>query len=210
MYYKLILILLFSFSIVLGQEKTDSVILMQKDEITQSDSSYITDFLTEINDLRDSISSIKKTTSEIKDSNDLFTSILLGILTGVIASILTLVVHNLIIENRLINKFRYLEGKYEHLVNNEIKQDYITNIKYYKGGKLVFDTKTKYGNWNARIIMDTNIPNIGGGAFNYENKDEGGFMNISVKDENSIYIFPFTLTHREQKVDFYILKRVNV
>lgn len=188
-----------------SQNNTDSILMKKTQETVNSDSCKAIDYLIEI---QDSISVLNTIVLDIQDSDSQFTSIILGIMTGVIASILTLFGHNFIIELRLRKMFKYLEGKYEHLVGNEIKKNVLTNIKYIRGGKLYLDTKTNYGNWNCRIRMDKDISNMGGGAFNYENKDEGGFMNIFVKDKNSIYVFPFTLTHTIQKVNFYILKKI--
>ncbi len=200
--------ILILFNVLCFSQVTIDSTLLNKHSFTKSNSLKNINCSSEINGLKDSISSLKKIVNENNESNNLITSIIIGILTGLVASILTLIGHNYFIEHSLKKRFKYLEGEYEHLVNNEIRQNSRTNIKYHKGAKLFLESKTNYGNWNCLIKMDKDIINIGGGAFNYEWKDEGGFINIILRDENTIYIFPYTLTHNVQKVSFYILRRV--
>lgn len=134
-------------------------------------------------------------------------SILISLMLGIIASICTLTVTFLFNENRLRKKFKYLEGEYYHFVDQQKKESSTTKISYKSGGKLLFQSNTPYGKWEALLLMDKNSKSHGGGIFNYENKSEGGFLHILVKDMDNIYTFPYTLTHTSQKINFYILKR---
>lgn len=208
MIYKSILILLLSLNSIYCQNETDPILVNQKIVTKKPDSVFVRHVLTELNELKHSISELRSSNDEIRNSNNFLMLICLGVLSGIIASIILLVFKNIIDEIGLKKKFKNLEGEYGHFVEREIKKGCKTKIKYYKGGKLLFNTTTEYGNWNARIIMDKDIPQIGGGAFYYEDKEERGFMQISVQDENVIYIFPFTLTHTTQKINFYFLKRI--
>jgi len=133
-------------------------------------------------------------------------AILISLTVGLLASILTLMGNKLIYERNLKKKFKYLEGKYIHVGNN-IRPNSYSNISYKKGGKLVIDTKTDYGVWKGRIVMDKDMPEYGGGLFNYEDRQEGGLIQMIIRDKNNIYVFPSTLTHEFQRLNFYIMRR---
>jgi len=133
-------------------------------------------------------------------------AILVSLMLGVLASILTLSSYRILEERSLKKKFKYLEGRYLHIGEN-IRPNSYSNIIYRKGGKLKVETQTNYGNWAGRILMDKDVPNYGAGTFNYENRDEGGLLQIVVKDNDNIYIFPSTLTHEIQRINSYIMRR---
>ena len=108
---------------------------------------------------------------------------------------------------KLKKTFKYLEGSYQHTGEN-VRPNCFSNLEYSKGGKFLIKTTTEYGNWEGRIVMDIDLPHYGSGLFNYEEKQEDGLLNIIVKDKNHIYVFPSTLTHEVQRINFYILERV--
>jgi len=130
-----------------------------------------------------------------------------GLIIGILASIFVLIGDRYCKEMKLKKTFKYLEGSYQHTGEN-VRPNCFSNLEYKKGGKFLIKTTTKYGNWEGRIVMDIDLPHYGSGLFNYEGKQEDGLLNIIVKDKKHIYVFPSTLTHEAQRINFYILERV--
>jgi len=134
-------------------------------------------------------------------------TILIGLIVSILASILVLSGDRFCEEMKMKKTFKYLEGKYIH-TGEGVRPNCFSTLIYHKGGKFVISTTTANGNWNGRIVMDRDLTHYGGGIFNYEGKKEGGLLNIIVKDITHIYVFPSTLTHEVQRINFYILEKI--
>jgi hypothetical protein len=134
---------------------------------------------------------------------------LYSILAGIIASLIVLLWEYNRKEIPFKRKFNYLEGKYNHIVDGVKKNDCETIIKYFRGGVLNVETSTSSRKWKATILMNKDMGNYGAGSFSYICEDESGFMQLLIKDEKNIHVFPMTLTYPIQKTDFYILQRKN-
>lgn len=136
----------------------------------------------------------------------LLASLIIGIATGIISSLLATNITLKWKERRLVSQFRDLEGTFDHLLPDQTKVEGATTEITYKGnGIFLLEAKTEYDDWDGRIIM--NQPDYGEGTFKYKNKTEGGRLKIMVRDRNTIFAFPETLTHKNQKTDFYIFRR---
>lgn len=147
---------------------------------------------------------LDKQNSRVHFLGNIFWTIITGIISGIIAWILTLL-WTASIQRR---KFEYLSGKWIHLDRTQkpISESF-SKIKYAGGGKLEVFSNTKHGKWNGRIVMDDDMPNYGGGMFQYEEKNESGLLQFIVQSQDLIHVAPTTITHDTQKTNFYILKR---
>lgn len=145
--------------------------------------------------------------------NNLLSNIVTGIVSGIIASVIVLIVDRLLIEYRIRKQFHNLEGNYIHL--SSMREEIIgctSKFKYNKRGKFLIETKTPYGGWRGEIKFYEDFGIFGSGSFKYLDKDEGGLIHLQIfsKEGNNfeIAVYPTTLTHLEQKRNFYILKKI--
>ena len=109
---------------------------------------------------------------------------------------------------KLKKTFVYLQGEWAHFSkDHEHIQGGITTLTYTSEGKLEVQSTTKYGNWHGEIEMVRSMPKKGIGYFKYDEKDEGGDLEIFVNSNDEIWVYPRTHTHKLQKTDFYIWER---
>ena len=139
---------------------------------------------------------------------ELLVSIIVGVATGITSSLIATKITWNRQEKRLVNQFRYLEGIFDHILPDQTrKEGATTTITYTNDGILLVKSETKYGDWDGQINMNVLQPEYGEGTFNYKNRNESGRMKIMVRDRDTVFVFPETLTHKNQKTDFYIFRR---
>ena len=130
-------------------------------------------------------------------------SIVIGVFGGLVSWFLILL-HT---ECQLRKKFKSLEGKWLHcdrthkVINKNVCY---TEITYKKGGKLNIVSHTREGIWTGRIVMDPNMPEYGGGMFQYLDKDVSGLIQTIITAKDIIHVASAATTH---EVQFYIWKR---
>ena len=135
------------------------------------------------------------------DSELILISILTGVIGGLVSSFLILL-HT---ECQVRKKFKFLEGKWLHCdrAHKVVKNAY-TEITYKRGGKLNIVSRTREGTWKGRIVMDPNMPEYGGGIFQYLDKDVSGLIQTIITAKDIIHVASAATTH---EVQFYIWKR---
>lgn len=144
----------------------------------------------------------------------LLNNLVLGIVSGVIASIVVLLADRYWNNKKIKKSLKIIEGVYEHFdENRNLIPSCNSKFIYVKDGKFIIKTSTGYGNWIGEVRFDKDILSTGAGTFKYENKDEAGFINLQMFNNNKnvieIAVYPFTLTHYSQKRNFYILRKTN-
>ncbi len=136
-------------------------------------------------------------------------NVLAGLLSGLVSGFMVLALAFWWKEHRLRRRFIFLEGRWQHLdKEHELVPGATTTLRYRSSATLHVSSDTRYGRWTGRVFMDENMPEHGGGTFQYDGKDESGLLTIVVQGRDLIHVFPQTLTHKTQKTDFYIWKRL--
>ena len=138
---------------------------------------------------------------------------LIGLISGIVASIFVLFLDRRLNEQRIKKQFIDLEGTYNHYdENRNLISDCSSKFKYVGRGKFSIDSSTPYGDWQGEVRFDQELEIFGSGSFKYTKKDEAGLMQLQIfrntPEGIELAIYPFTLTHTFQKRNFYIIKKI--
>ena len=140
---------------------------------------------------------------------DFIVPIVVGIVSGILATLLYTKVADWRAEKKLRETFAFLSGRWEHLTRDqEVITNSVTQISYIGRAVISLDSQTTHGRWSCRIVMNSEMPNLGGGVFQYADLDESGSFQIVVKSPKLIHVAPVTITHEEQKTDFYMWRKL--
>jgi len=129
-------------------------------------------------------------------------------LDGLITSLISVLTGKGFRKWKLKKTFGYLQGDWAHFSKDHERLPSNKSTLTYTGDrKLEVRSTTKYGNWHGEIEMSEKMLKKGAGYFLYDDKDEGGDIEIFVKSNHEIWVYPQTQTHEHQKTNFYIWKR---
>jgi hypothetical protein len=117
---------------------------------------------------------------------DWLIAFIVGVVSGIVASVIVLLVDRRRAEAGLRQRFRALAGTYQHfnLANSPCPHgDSVATTELSYVGNATFDaaTQTDYGNWHGQVKMDPDLPSQGAGTFTYDDPSRGsGTMQVVV------------------------------
>lgn len=139
-----------------------------------------------------------------------------GILTGIIASVLTLLGERAIKIIARRNRLRKWEGKF-HIVHNSLSKDTTleeVTIAHKEGYEFSIGArKGPCGDWNGTFYVDTNCENLAHGAYRYSDRLDWGHHELLFDDANNqIQVYginrskpgtavPFSTTYCRKQLD---------
>ncbi|MEN6430576.1 MAG: hypothetical protein ABFC80_07030, partial [Coriobacteriales bacterium] len=109
---------------------------------------------------------------------DWLVAFLIGVLSGVVASVIVLVVDRRRAEKLLRHRFESLQGDYEHvnLAGEPVPNGSdvaMTTLRYVGNATFDVSADTRRGRWSGHIKMDPILPDHGTGTFTYEDPKLG-------------------------------------
>jgi hypothetical protein len=120
-------------------------------------------------------------------------NLLIGIIAGVLASVMTLAGDRKLRKRRLRKMYIRLEGEYEHLdIEGQRQADWITMMKYAGDGVLNTEAWSNQlaRKWKGQIFMSEAIPSSGNGVWRHLDACECGLHQIQVDElHDQIFVY---------------------
>lgn len=106
-------------------------------------------------------------------------NVLVAVVTGVLASLLTLLIDRKSRAGEVAKKVKLLEGTYDHVALNGTVCTLVrggnarTSLTHLENGYFSVRSHTDYCDWSGRLRIDPDMPTYGAGTFEYDDPDKG-------------------------------------
>ena len=128
---------------------------------------------------------------------------------GVVASIVTVLLLELIRRRRLRQAFKPLVGIYVHVdLEDHRLLDGTTEVRYLGRNILELRGRHGVGEWTGTLRMDETVPGFGTGTYEYVERPDCGVLQVHVSTrDRSIFVHGLNTSHGKERVFAYRWRR---
>ena len=129
---------------------------------------------------------------------------------GVIASIVTVLLLEIIRKWRLRRTFKPLDGMYMHVdLDDTPLLDGTTEVRYLGRNLLSLRGRRGVGEWTGVLRMDETVPGFGTGTYEYAERPDCGVLQVHVSArDRSIFVHGLNTSHGKERVFAYRWRRL--